>query len=121
MSNTNITDAKRDQYGMTPEDWKLLNAMTDEEITAAALSDPDNPPLSPERLAQFKPTALARRVRHKLGMAHETFAAAYDIPPETLRAWERHESEPTPTELAYLKLIEREPERAKLATAAEQV
>jgi hypothetical protein len=26
-------------------------AMTDEEITAAALSDPDNPPLTPEQLA----------------------------------------------------------------------
>ena len=36
---------------------------------------------------------------------------------ETLRAWERHEAEPTPAETAYLRLIEREPERAKLLPA----
>ncbi len=47
-------------------------------------------------------------------MGQETFCATYGIPPDTLRAWERHEAEPSPTELAYLRVIEREPEMAKV-------
>ena len=42
---------------------------------------------------------------------------AHGIPLETLRAWERHQVEPTEVELAYLRLIEREPEMAKLQVA----
>jgi putative transcriptional regulator len=98
---------------MTAEDWRRLDALTDEEITAAALADPDNPPLSDEELAQFRRPALAFNVRRKLHMSRETFAAAYGIPLETLKAWERFEAEPTDVELAYLRLIEREPEMAR--------
>ncbi|HWE19719.1 MAG TPA: transcriptional regulator [Hyphomicrobiaceae bacterium] len=98
---------------MTAEDWRRLDAMTDEEITAAALADPDNPPLSDEELAQFRRPALSMKVRLKLHMGREAFAAAYGIPLETLRAWERHQIEPTEVELAYLRLIEREPEMAR--------
>jgi DNA-binding transcriptional regulator YiaG len=58
------------------------------------------------------------KVRLKLHMGRETFAAAYGIPLETLRAWERHQAEPTEVELAYLRLIEREPEVAKTRVAA---
>jgi putative transcriptional regulator len=87
--------------------------MTDEEITAAALTDPDDPPLTDEQLAQFRPPALAKRVRHELRMSREAFAAAYGIPLQTLLAWERHQAEPTEVELAYLRLIEREPEMTK--------
>lgn len=35
-------------------DWAKLDAMTDEEIEAAARSDPDNPPLTDEELAQMR-------------------------------------------------------------------
>ena len=89
--------------------------MTDDEINAAALSDPDNPPLTEEQLAQFRRPALVRRIRLNLRMGRETFSAAYGIPLEALRAWERHDAAPTPAEMAYLKLIEREPELARLA------
>lgn len=99
---------------MTAEDWRRLDAMTDEEITAAALADPDNPPLTDEQLAQFRRPALAMKVRHKLHMSREAFAAAYGIPLETLLAWERQQAEPTEVELAYLRLIEREPEMARV-------
>ena len=33
-------------------DWKKLDAMTDDEIDAAAEADPDNPPLTDEELAR---------------------------------------------------------------------
>ncbi|MFM9939161.1 MAG: helix-turn-helix domain-containing protein [Hyphomicrobiaceae bacterium] len=118
MSND---DTKRnmevDHLGMTPDDWARHDALTDEEITRRALSDPDNPPLSPEQLARVRRPALAKRIRNKLRMTRETFARNYGIPVDTLRAWERHEAEPTPTEIAYLRLIEREPERAMVVPA----
>ena len=117
MSKKSTSVEKRDKYGMTPEDWRRLDALTDEEITAAALKDPDNPPLTDEQLAQFRRPALSMKVRLKLHMGRESFSAAYGIPLETLRAWERHQVEPTEVELAYLRLIEREPEMAKLQVA----
>ena len=50
-------------------------------------------------------------------MSREEFAAAYGIPLETLVAWERHRAEPSEVELAYLRLIEREPEMARAHVA----
>jgi putative transcriptional regulator len=117
MSNAPTSGNERDKYGMTAEDWRRLDALTDEEITAAALKDPDNPPLTDEQLARFRRPALAKRIRHKLHMGRETFATAYGIPLETLVAWERHKVEPTEVELAYLRLIEREPEMSKIQIA----
>jgi putative transcriptional regulator len=118
---------KRDKYGMTAEDYRRygvtaedyrrrLEAMTDEEIAAAALADPDNPPLTDEELARFRPRSLAFDVGRKLHMGRATFARTYGIPLETLTAWERFKLEPTEVELAYLRLIEREPEASKART-----
>ena len=69
-------------------------------------------------LMEIAPSAPAKQIRQKLRLGQESFAAAYGIPLDTLRAWERHELEPSPTEIAYLHLIEREPELARLASAA---
>jgi putative transcriptional regulator len=113
MSSKPTPGKKRDRHGMTAEDWRRLDTMTDEEITAAALADPDNPPLTDEQLAQFRRPSVAMKVRHKLRMSREAFATAYGIPLETLQAWERRHAEPTEAELAYLRLIEREPELTK--------
>lgn len=115
MSNTSTKSSDRDSLGMTPENWRRLDAKTEAELLADSLSDPDAQPISPERWATARRPALAKRIRHKLHMGRETFATAYGIPLDTLITWERHTAEPTPTELAYLRLIEREPELAKLA------
>jgi putative transcriptional regulator len=42
-------------------DWGRLDAMTDEEIEAAARSDPDNPPLTEEQLTQMRLIVHRRR------------------------------------------------------------
>ncbi len=117
MTKDSTSTVERDRYGMTPEDWKRLDAMTDEEITAAALADPDAQPISAEQIAAYRPPAFSKVVRNKLRMTRLRFAENYGIPPDTLRAWERHEILPTAVELAYLQLIERQPERAKLLPA----
>jgi putative transcriptional regulator len=107
-----------DKYGMTPENWARLDAMTDEEVNSRALADPDAQPMSPERLARSRCISPAKFIRQKLAMSQEGFAAAYAIPLETLKAWERHEAEPSPVELAYLRAILRAPEAVRVAEGA---
>ena len=55
MSSDNIVTDKRERFGMTAENWKRHDSKTDEEITAAALSDPDAQPLTDEELAKLSP------------------------------------------------------------------
>lgn len=122
MSKSAITGKpadERDQYGMTSEDWKQLDAMTDDEVMAAALKDPDSQPLTDAQLARMRRLSIAQYVRERLGMSREAFAATYAIPLETLRAWERHEAEPTPAETAFLKAIGAAPDAVREALARE--
>jgi putative transcriptional regulator len=99
---------------MTEDNWRRLDSKTDVEIAADAASDPDSAPMqTPEQLAKMRRVSLVKHVRQKLGMSRENFAASYGIPLEALNAWERHEAKPTLVEEAYLRLILREPERAK--------
>jgi hypothetical protein len=46
-------------------DWKIVEALSDQEVTRAALSDPDARPLSKYELTQLKPLKF---IRHKLGL-----------------------------------------------------
>lgn len=88
--------------------------MTDDEVIAAALDDPDNPPTPPERLARLRHISPVKFIRQKLAMSQERFSSNYGIPLDTLKAWERRETEPGPVELAYLRAIERAPEATRV-------
>ena len=57
-------------------------------------------------------------IRNKLSMTRQRFAEAYGVPADVQEAWERRTLEPTETEMAYLRLIERAPELAKLEPVA---
>lgn len=94
--------------GSGKTDWARLDAMTDEEIDAAALADPDAPPLPPGR--RLRRAALAKRIRFGLGLSAEEFSERYHVPLTTLRAWERHETEPDAVAMAFLMAIEGDPE-----------
>jgi putative transcriptional regulator len=82
-----------------------LAPMTEEEIHAAALADPDAQPLTEERLAQMKPTPRTKIIRRALGMTQEEFATRFQIPIGTLRDWEQGRAEPDQPARAYLKVI----------------
>jgi putative transcriptional regulator len=60
-------------------DWSRLDAMTAAEKHAAALSDPDNRPLSEEGMRRMKRTPRAKLIRRALGLSQEDFAARYHI------------------------------------------
>ena len=103
---------------LTAEYWKHLAAMTDEEITAAALSDPDAQPTTPEKLARMKRISPAKFTRQKLAFSQSAFARTFRIPLGTLRDWEQHRREPDQAARAYLEVIAREPEAVMRALAA---
>ena len=71
-----------------------MRPMTDEEVHAAALADPDAQPLTEERLAHMKRVPRARTLRRALGLTQEEFAPLY-IPVGTLRDWEQGARSPT--------------------------
>jgi putative transcriptional regulator len=68
-------------------DWPALRAMTEEEINAAALADPDNPPITPERQARLKRVPQVKSMRRALRLTQEEFSARVKIPLGTLRDW----------------------------------
>jgi putative transcriptional regulator len=91
-------------------DWAQLDAMTDEEIVAAALSDPDAQPLTSEQLARMRRVSHVKVLRQRLGMTQAEFAEAFHLPITTLRDWEQHRSTPDAPARALLLAIERDPE-----------
>jgi putative transcriptional regulator len=91
-------------------DWERLRAMTDEEVTAAALADPDAQPLTEARLASMKRVPRTKTLRRALGLTQEEFATRYHIPVGTLRDWEQGRSEPDQPARAYLAVIAGDPE-----------
>lgn len=98
----------------TDTDWAAVEALTPEQIHAAALSDPDAQPLpmgSDEEMVKlgFIRIPNVKRLREKLGMTQEAFAAAYRIPVGTLRDWEQGRKRPDAPARAYLTVIARNP------------
>jgi putative transcriptional regulator len=91
------------QTGKT--DWSRLEAMTDEEIDAAAGADPDAQPLTDAQLKRMRRVPLAKHLRWKLGLSQAEFAERFHIPLGTLRDWEQFRAEPDKTAQAYLKVI----------------
>jgi putative transcriptional regulator len=91
-------------------DWARLDAMTDEEVSAAALADPDARPLTAEQLAGMRRVSRVKLLRQRLGMTQAAFAQAFHLPITTLRDWEQHRSTPDAAARALLLAIERDPE-----------
>jgi putative transcriptional regulator len=92
-------------------DWSRLDAMTAAEKHAAALSDPDNRPLTEAAMKRMKRrTPRAKIIRRALGLSQEDFAVRYHIPLGTLRDWEQGRAEPDQAARAYPTVIAREPD-----------
>ncbi len=93
----------------TRNDWRRADAMSEDDVHAAALADPDAQPLTPERLAHMKRTPQVKVIRRALGLSQEEFAARFRIPLGTLRDWEQGRKEPDAAARAYLVVIGRNP------------
>ena len=96
----------------TDTDWAVVEALTNEEIHAAALSDPDAQPIplgSDEEMAKLGLIHIpnVKKLRERLGLTQEAFAAVYRIPVGTLRDWEQARKRPDAPARAYLTVIAR--------------
>ena len=52
-------------------DWEQVDTMTEEEIHAAALSDPDAQPVTSEELEEFKPVTDAKAIRESMNLTQK--------------------------------------------------
>src|SRR5260370_31761222 len=96
-------------------DWRRFDALTEAEVHAAALKDPDAQPLTDAALARMKPVARALTLRRALGLTQQEFASRYHIPIGTLRDWEQGRAEPDQPARAYLTVIAHDPEGVRRA------
>jgi len=127
MSETTITIAKRRPDGTLvevlddgterpfPDDDMPMRLMTDEEVHAAAMSDPDARPMTEEELRNARAVPRVKTLRRALHLTQEEFASRFRIPLGTLRDWEQGRSEPDQTARAYLWVIANDPEAVERA------
>lgn len=90
--------------------WARFDAMTEAEVEANALSDPDNPPMTAEQLARMRPVPNPREIRQRLHLTQEQFAARFHVALGTLRDWEQGVRTPDSTARAFLRVIDRNPQ-----------
>ncbi len=97
--------------------WARLDAMSEEEKHAAAMSNPDALPLTEEDFTsgRLKRTPQVKIIRRALRLSQEEFAARYRIPVGTLRDWEQGRSEPDAPGRAYLAVIASKPDMVREA------
>jgi putative transcriptional regulator len=104
---------------LSEEEKARLDAMTDEEITAAAESDTDNPPLADDELERIRVARRVQTVRARTGLSQRRFAEVYRINVARLRDLEQGRTQPDSAMLAYLTVIEHEPEAVERALGYE--
>jgi putative transcriptional regulator len=103
----------------TDTDWAAVAALTDEQIEAAVRDDPDAAPINFFEQPGFIRIPNVKRIRERLGLTQEAFAATYRIPVGTLRDWEQGRKLPDAPARAYLTVIARNPQAvAELLGAA---
>lgn len=96
-------------------DWERLRRMTDDDVEAAALSDPDAQPMTEEELARtFRPNDLSR-MRRRMGLTQTAFARRFQINLRTLQDWEQGRRVPEDVARVYLRVIERDPDAVTAA------
>lgn len=102
-----------------PMDKAASDAMTDEEIEAAALADPDAQPLSDAALERALLGPHPKLVRRRLRLTCEEFARRYRLPLETVLAWEKRELEADAVARSLMRAIMNDPVGVARAVAGQ--
>ena len=119
MSDENITRYRPDPSKPYKTDWTEADKLTEEQIHAAALSDPDAQPWTPEQLARARRRVDVRLIREKFGLTQEEFARRFGLKLDMLRGWEDRTLVPDAAAVTLLRVIWAEPEAVRRAVAAE--
>jgi putative transcriptional regulator len=109
-----LTDKQRAQLAN-------LALLTEDEINAAALSDPDNPPLTDDELARMVSSRAVRLARKAADLSQAEFAKIYHFTLGRLRDLEQGRTQADSAILAYLQLIEQDPVGIKASLQAREV
>ena len=88
---------------------------------AAALSDPDAQPLTEAQLKRARRVPNVARIRAKLGLTQEEFAARFGLPLGTVRDWEQGAHRPDRAAQVLLRVIESNPDAVVRAIAPNKV
>ena len=100
---------------MSREDMLRLDAMTEEEIHAAALSDPDAQPLTEEQLIRMNPSIDPKNVRERLRLTQQEFANTFHLSLSAIKNWEEGRSLPDQAACILLRVIGHNPQAVKEA------
>ena len=100
---------------ITAAEAARLDTMSDDDIAAAALSDPDNPPLNADELARIAAARRVRAVRTRSGLSQTEFARVFHINVARLRDIEQGRTRADSALLAYLAVIDKAPETVRRA------
>ena len=90
------------------------------ETTIAIPADPNDPEDFDVSVAGVERAHMGRRIRrlrHRLGMSQQEFAAAFGIPAASIRQYEIGRHMPPPAVRAYHKVIEAEPDVVRKVVA----
>ena len=90
-------------------DWERVRSMTEEEVEANALSDPENLPLTDEELNGLQLVPSPKSVRSKLGLSQREFAQRFGLSKRTLEAWETGRFIPDQAAKTLLRVIAHAP------------
>jgi putative transcriptional regulator len=89
--------------------------MTDEEVEAAAVADPDAQPLAEEQLARFERVPNVKAIREKLRLTQRQFAEMFGLSLSVVRDWEQGRFIPDQAARTLLKVIACNPEAVRQA------
>jgi putative transcriptional regulator len=112
VNKTYFTRKRGAQYRFSEAERNRFAKLTDAEIEARALSDPDNPPQTKEQLRRMVLAREVRLTREKLGLSQPDFAARFHIGLARLRDFEQARSEPDFIVRVFLRMIFEDPAKA---------
>jgi putative transcriptional regulator len=110
LGTTSVDHNSGERDIATNTDWAAVEALTDEQIAAGAANDPDAAPVPVYATPGLTAIINVKRLRERLNLTQEAFAATYSIPIGTLRDWEQRRKLPDAPARAYLRVIARNPQ-----------
>ena len=118
MSEENTTKFrlnKKNLPRLSKSQTQRLDFMRDEEVEQAALSDPDNSPLTDEELAAFERVPDTKAIRKALRLTQREFSTTFQLSLATVRDWEQGRYQPDQAARTLLRIIARDPKAVKRA------
>jgi putative transcriptional regulator len=110
MIRKSFSDLENPRFEWTDEDRARLLQLSDHAIDNAAAADPDAQPAGDDDLDRAVTGRCIRRVREMTGLSQSQFAARYHVDLDRLQDFEAGRFLADSAFLAYLSVIEREPE-----------